>query len=372
MSGRGGEETGIRYGASETNGGYDTGVRDDGRGSSGSSARKSGLETYYQPAFAGSRVDYDRPSLEAIGSGEGAQAHGWGLYYALDRDIAEEYRETFLRQSTNSITDAFKVFTANGVPFLKAYKVEPTEKLLGLLRYSNELGNHGPLLRYVEGKIDQFKLFKEKGGDDRGLLDGYQKLYDDINSKGSKLVSQGQVHEVDIPENPYLLDEDLYFRHQSEFVQSKIKELVEKEGLTEKFEIYQSEENPKYNILENSSGKEIYEIISEALGSDKDASLLLNKYGIKGITYEGRQDGRCFVIFDPDDVKVIQKFYQDQTNPNGPRGAYQNSIIYLFENADASTIIHELGHFLAAKASGVRVNEFALFMGPAIFKKQVG
>ena len=34
--------------------------------------------------------------------------------------------------------------------------------------------------------------------------------------------------------------------------------------------------------------------------------------------------------------------------------------------------VHELGHFLAAKASGVRVNEFSLFMGPAIFKKQVG
>jgi len=30
--------------------------------------------------------------------------------------------------------------------------------------------------------------------------------------------------------------------------------------------------------------------------------------------------------------------------------------------------IHELGHFLAAKASGVRVNEFAMFMGPAILK----
>ena len=34
--------------------------------------------------------------------------------------------------------------------------------------------------------------------------------------------------------------------------------------------------------------------------------------------------------------------------------------------------IHELGHFLAAKWSGVRVNEFAMFMGPAIFKKQKG
>lgn len=34
--------------------------------------------------------------------------------------------------------------------------------------------------------------------------------------------------------------------------------------------------------------------------------------------------------------------------------------------------IHELGHFIAAKASGVKVNEFAMFMGPAIWKKQVG
>lgn len=34
--------------------------------------------------------------------------------------------------------------------------------------------------------------------------------------------------------------------------------------------------------------------------------------------------------------------------------------------------IHELGHFLAAKASGVQVNEFAIFMGPAILKWQRG
>ncbi len=33
---------------------------------------------------------------------------------------------------------------------------------------------------------------------------------------------------------------------------------------------------------------------------------------------------------------------------------------------------HELGHFLTAKLSGVKVNEFSLFMGPAIWKKQKG
>lgn len=34
--------------------------------------------------------------------------------------------------------------------------------------------------------------------------------------------------------------------------------------------------------------------------------------------------------------------------------------------------VHEFGHFLAAKACGVRVNEFAIGMGPAILKKTKG
>ena len=34
--------------------------------------------------------------------------------------------------------------------------------------------------------------------------------------------------------------------------------------------------------------------------------------------------------------------------------------------------VHELGHFITAKLSGVQVNEFSMFMGPAIWKKQIG
>ena len=34
--------------------------------------------------------------------------------------------------------------------------------------------------------------------------------------------------------------------------------------------------------------------------------------------------------------------------------------------------VHELGHFIVAKACGVKVNQFAIGMGPAIFKKQKG
>ncbi len=35
-------------------------------------------------------------------------------------------------------------------------------------------------------------------------------------------------------------------------------------------------------------------------------------------------------------------------------------------------LIHEFGHFICAKLTKVKVNEFALGMGPAIFKKQIG
>lgn len=35
-------------------------------------------------------------------------------------------------------------------------------------------------------------------------------------------------------------------------------------------------------------------------------------------------------------------------------------------------LFHELGHFTAAKSFGVQVNEFALFMGPVLWKKQKG
>lgn len=48
------------------------------------------------------------------------------------------------------------------------------------------------------------------------------------------------------------------------------------------------------------------------------------------------------------------------------------SIIFAILLFSILIFVHELGHFLAAKASGVQVNEFAMFMGPAIFKKKVG
>ena len=48
------------------------------------------------------------------------------------------------------------------------------------------------------------------------------------------------------------------------------------------------------------------------------------------------------------------------------------SVIFAIFLFSVLIFVHELGHFTAAKLSGVQVNEFSMFMGPAIWKKQVG
>lgn len=49
-------------------------------------------DIYYQAAYHGTPHRFDTFSTEKIGTGEGAQAHGWGLYFARNKDVSEEYR----------------------------------------------------------------------------------------------------------------------------------------------------------------------------------------------------------------------------------------------------------------------------------------
>jgi hypothetical protein len=46
----------------------------------------------FLPAFHGSPFDFDKFSIEKIGEGEGAQAYGWGLYFAGLRQVGEGYQ----------------------------------------------------------------------------------------------------------------------------------------------------------------------------------------------------------------------------------------------------------------------------------------
>lgn len=320
-------------------------------------------KTLYQTAFAGSRVDYDRPSLEAIGSGEGAQAHGWGLYYALNKDVAESYRRRFVADSIN--------YTYDGKSFsdtvLKHFDKSTLEHLVRENKFTKN-----QLIISIKREIDAVKeeLDYYQQADER-YIEENSSLADDINMLKAEIKekkalikeirgldfskfkierSKGQVHEVDLPENPYLLDEQKSYDEQSDFVKSVLDRISEAYGIKVKGQVQAGVH------FHDITGKFVYNKLAGKLGSSKAASEKLREYGIKGITYDGKQDGRCFVIFNPDDVKVIQKFYQQQDG-EAPKGAYmqnldRNGVIYLFENADASTFMHETAHFFRKELEG--------------------
>jgi hypothetical protein len=55
--------------------------------------REIGGRTLNQPVYHGSPHIFDKFTLDKIGTGEGAQAYGWGLYFAGNKAVAKYYRE---------------------------------------------------------------------------------------------------------------------------------------------------------------------------------------------------------------------------------------------------------------------------------------
>ncbi len=301
---------------------------------------------YYQSAFAGSRVDYDRPSLEAIGTGEGANRHGYGLYYALNKAVAERYRKKFTLGSgfvadwyyKNNVTlrsylSDLAYFNLDG----KNPK-EAIDSAIALYRKDIQEGNNLKSTASGRGKSQIINTADELISKSEYALKKLQSVEPD---KLRYKDTPGQVHEVEIPENPYLLDEEKTFEEQSEIVQQVF------ERIKEEFNIQIKGKVQAGVHFHDITGKFVYNKLAGKLGSSKAASEKLREYGIKGISYDGFQDGRCFVIFNPKDVKAIQKFYQNQKIDTEALGAYSPTTrtITLFKNANLSTLIHESGHF---------------------------
>ena len=302
---------------------------------------------YFQTAYAGSRVDYDRPSLEAIGSGEGNQAHGWGLYYALNPEIALGYMNRFTEYSNPLSFNGKKYEYGKDPEYVPLQELKSGEKTLEQLKteYQKNVQNLTQYAQESKESNDAYweRQWTEEAQDAKNVLDFLNGL-ENITKDDIKIIG-GQVHKVDISEMDVLLDEQKNLGQQSQFVQKAVKKALKEAGITD--------------ITENSTGDEIYEALSEYHQSAKDASQMLEKYGIKGITYDGRRDGRCFVIFNPKDVKVLRKKFDELGNmmfqsktTSGLKGKddYRASYdaildrILLGDNWDATSMMHEIAH----------------------------
>lgn len=87
--------------------------------------------------------------------------------------------------------------------------------------------------------------------------------------------------------------------------------------MQEKLEALVSQRFARERLLDRLSkvdGRAMYQMFGHIDGArqdDKAASLALNEVGVKGITYDGRRDGRCFVIFDDKAIEIIEKYNQE-------------------------------------------------------------
>lgn len=288
--------------------------------------------TYFQSAYHGTPHKFDEFSLDAIGTGEGAQAHGWGLYFAGNKDVSEGYRKSL----SNDDFDNEKYFY-NGKEITDRNKKAILSTIVD--------NGKDKVISTREKNIEKYKYSQEEYKQKNEELDWIKSLDE---NKIKKKTDKGQLFEVDIPENDVMLDEDKPFAEQSKKVQEGINKIFEEEKpsiiISDKIKWFDSmlnelEQNAiqdggyttqanysrdlfeskisnleallnKLNNYSNLKGKDIYGILSTVFEDDRDASLKLNEYGIKGITYDGRQDGRCYVIFDDKAVNVIKTYYQ--------------------------------------------------------------
>ena len=260
--------------------------------------------------YTGTAADYEKPSLQFIGTGEGAQVYGWGLYASNQRGVAEEYAK-----------DARK------------YNAKKNGKRIDLI-FPNDIL-----------EAETAKRLIENGGDVR-------KTIEKLKQKGigsaiiKELEEHGSEYSVTQHENLY---EQTFFTNRapgdeshllswyepvSEENLGRILEGLKKEGISDRFKdmywlrykgmsSYLKTNDIHGAILDNgSTGDAVYQQLTSILGSPKDASEFLARADIDGIKYpvdsygkqvkDGDSAGWNYVSFRDDNIRVDHKWVDGQ------------------------------------------------------------
>ena len=269
-------------------------------------------------AWHGSPHVFETFASDHIGSGEGAQAHGWGLYFAQEREVAEGYRERLANDSW------WSEWSVNGhqfgqnededFKFLDSYYYGSENVLLDLLHHISLHKNRKlATTKQLQQAFD--RVYKEavesefiNESDRNEYFNGLEKLRSELGSlKIYRTNRSGRVFEVEIPDPIVMLDEDKLIKDQT-----YIKHLLERKAQNGGDWDFTADELPDW-----ATGRDLYEFMSEILGSPKEASLYLNDAGIKGITYNGRYDGRCYIVFDDNAIQVLNYYSKIQGEQQG-------------------------------------------------------
>ena len=248
-------------------------------------AKPAGIRAYH-----GSPHSFDKFSMDKIGTGEGAQAYGHGLYFAEAEDVAKKYRDDLAGWGS---AGAGRTLEAVGGDVDRAI-LETQQKLDRLLErnasgaFKGAERNFNMQRQIQEDKIAQLKAYKDTGG-----------------------FSAGSMYEVNINANPDdFLDWDAPAPQQSERVRKALTSIANSDP--------EVMSNFREAMARGDSGS-IYEAILQdktgtVVGNQAGAAKRLREAGIPGIKYKDAGSRgtdaatRNFVVFDENLINIVKKY----------------------------------------------------------------
>lgn len=271
-------------------------------------------EAFKQPAYHGSPHDFTRFSVDNIGTGEGVQAYGWGLYFAENPGIAAGYHRNLAGEpdiTQFSVGDypikhgeTWVDYSPRDSTMREQVKGTIIERLLANERALRAAHAAGKLQDFILQEIDaQIDSYREEYPEAVPAAEAFRKMAARKGAVKFKLgKTPGGVYQVDIPDKivAKMLDWEKPLSEQTPEVRAALNH-IGKPGV---FSI----RLPKANggrVLDFSAdknGAQIYAALAQELGTtassehpdwmrgtkianDKDASLYLASIGIPGIKY---------------------------------------------------------------------------------------
>ena len=291
--------------------------------------------TFQQTAWHGSPFRFDRFSTENIGTGEGAQAYGWGLYFAGDKEVSEWYRRRLSKGDTGQLYRVDIPDDGNYLPWDKEMPVEQADKVLAAMKkrgfsFPKEIRFDG--VDITDGNYKEVeRLLGEKYG---AYLSYIYTVLGDISVWG-KTLEEALEHTK---------KELLSYVESGEDIDSSIqKDIAWLDANKDKFSIIDMSGERFLNKMTYGSrkGGSLYRSLAHKLHSDKEASLLLKEAGIPGIKYLDGNSRRAgegsynYVIFDDADVNIAETYYQNKSVSDSVKQALPEKIFTTYESAKA-------------------------------------
>lgn len=250
-------------------------------------------------AYHGSPYLFDKFNINKLGSGEGAQVYGHGMYFAENPKVAEDYAKKLGIEKT-SISQLASDYLKQDVP--------PSA-----IRMLHDVATSSTPIEEAARKVQGGSIALRNESPD--VL---KNIVSDFRNQ-----SAGKLYKVDIPDKsiPKMLDWFKPLSEQTDEVKKALSNLPHRSKdwtFKDTLETLNAASHTKDIPGMNPTGQEIYSMIGRGMMTgnkaegQRYASDLLSKQGISGIKYldsGSRATGGTsnYVVFDPSEVKILEK-----------------------------------------------------------------